>query len=98
MATLIRYAPSNLTRDKYDKVNEILGSQGSGEMPPELQLHVLFGDEGNLRVSEIWASEDAWRQAYNGPLGAALDEAGVERPEPEVMEVHELTGSRVAGS
>ena len=98
MPILIRYAPSSLTRDQYDKVNEILRENGSDGPPPPLQLHVLFGDEPDLRVSEIWESEEAWRQAWDGGLEGALSTAGVDLPEPEKFAVHELWGSRVAGA
>ena len=57
MAILIRYAPSSLTREQYDKVNEILQENGPEGPPPPLQLHVMFGEEPDLRVSEIWESE-----------------------------------------
>ena len=43
----------------------------------------MFGEEPNLRVSEIWASEDAWQQAWDGGLKDALATGGVELPEPE---------------
>src|SRR3954447_4705956 len=95
MAILIRYAPSSLTREQYDKVNQILQENGPEGPPPPLQLHVLFGEEPDFRVSEIWASEEAWRQAWDGPLKAALSSAGVDLPEPEKFAVHELWGSRV---
>jgi len=94
MAILIRYAPSSLTREQYDKVNEILQENGPDGPPPALQLHVLFGEEPDLRVSEIWESESAWQQAWDGGLKAALATAGIELPEPEKLPVHELWGSR----
>ena len=82
MAILIRYAPSSLTREQYDKVNEILQENGPEGPPPPLQLHVMFGEEPDLRVSEIWESEDAWQQAWDGGLKAALSAAGIEFPSP----------------
>jgi hypothetical protein len=89
MSVLIRYAPSSLTREQYDNVNEAMG-----DMPDALQLHVLFGEEPNLRVSEIWSSEGEWRGAWDGPLGQALSAAGVEfATDPEVLPVHEFVGS-----
>jgi hypothetical protein len=94
MAILIRYAPSSLTREQYDKVNEILQENGPDGPPPALQLHVLFGEEPDLRVSEIWESESAWQQAWDGGLKAALATAGIALPEPEKLPVHELWGSR----
>ena len=96
MPILIRYAPTSLTREQYDKVNEILQENGPDGPPQPLQLHVLFGDGSDLRVSEIWESEAAWQQAWDGGLKAALSTAGVELPEPEKFPVNELWGSRVA--
>ena len=96
MSILIRYAPPSLTRAQYDKVNEILQENGPGGPPEALQFHVCFGDEPNLRVSEIWASEDVWQQAWDGGLKAALSTAGIAPFEPERLPVHELWGSRVA--
>jgi hypothetical protein len=95
MAILIRYAPTSLTREQYDKVNEILQENGTEGPPPPLQLHVMFGEEPDLRVSEIWESEDAWQQAWDGAIKPALSTAGIDLPEPEKLQVHEVWGSRV---
>ena len=95
MAILIRYAPSSLTREQYDKVNEILQENGPEGPPPPLRLHVLFGEEPDLRVSEIWESEAAWQEAWDGALKAALSTAGIEPFEPEKFPVHEVWGSHV---
>ena len=93
MPVLIRYEPESLSREAYDKVNETLAGQGNEGPPGPLRIHVLFGEEPNLRVSEIWDSEDAWRRWYEGSLQGALSDAGVDLPEPEVIQVHELWGS-----
>jgi hypothetical protein len=96
MPILIRYRPTSLTREQYDKVNEILQENNPDEGPPApLQLHVLFGDEPDLQVSEIWESEDVWQQAWDHDIKAALSAAGIELPEPEKLPVHEVWGSRV---
>ena len=97
MSILIRYTPSSLTREQYDKVNEILQENGPEGPLGALQLHVMFGDGSDLRVSEIWESQEAWQQAWDGGLKAALDTVGVDLPEPDKLPVHELWGSRVAG-
>jgi hypothetical protein len=96
MPILIRYAPSSLTREQSDRVNEILRENGPDGPPPPLQLHVLFGLEPGLRVSEVWESEDAWQEAWDGGVKAAPSTAGVELPEPEKLPVRELWGSRLA--
>ena len=67
----------------------------AGPLEP-LQLHVMFGEGSDLRVSEIWESEAAWQQAWDGGLKAALSTVGVELSEPDKFPVHELWGSRVA--
>ena len=56
----------------------------------------MFGDDGDLLVSEIWESEEAWQQAWDGGLKAALSGAGVELPEPQKYEVNEMWGSQLA--
>ena len=98
MPILIRYTPSSLTREQYDKVNEILQENGPDGPPAALQLHVMFGEGSDLRVSEIWESQEAWQQAWDGGLKAALETAGVELSEPEKFPVLELWGSRVANA
>ena len=97
MSVVIRYNPAGLKRENYDKVNEFFMSQDEMTGPPdELQVHVLFGEEGSLQVSEIWSSEEAWRGYYDGILGQALDAGGVQR-DPQVMPAQELWGSGVPG-
>jgi hypothetical protein len=63
----------------------------AGDWPPDgLEMHVLFGSEGDLRVSEIWDSEEEWR-AFSERMMPVLNEVGVQfAGEPEVLEVHEL--------
>jgi hypothetical protein len=95
MSILVRYAPPSLTREQYDQVNESMRENGAEGPPPALQLHVLFGDEPGLLVSEMWESEDAWQQAWDGMIKPALSKAGVEVPEPQRLTVHEAWGSSV---
>jgi hypothetical protein len=53
-------------------------------------MHVCFGTDGNLVVSEIWDSREQW-QAFGERLMPVLAEAGIEMErEPEVFEAHEL--------
>ncbi len=96
MPILIRYTPSSLTREQYDKVNQILQENGPDGPPPALQLHVMFGEEPDLRVSEIWESKEAWQQAWDAGIKPALETVGVELPEPDKFPVHEVWGSRTA--
>jgi hypothetical protein len=90
MSVLFRFQPQGLTRQKYDGVNSQL--EASGAWPPDgLQLHVMFGEEGNLRVSEVWESEDKQRAFAEQHLLAALEQNGVQLTgQPEMFPVQEL--------
>lgn len=96
MTVLVRYQPASLTREIYDRVNEALRRGNLEGPPPELALHVLFGEASALRVSELWESEEAWRGHYDESLRPAFAEVGLEMPPPEVLAVHEMWGSALA--
>ncbi len=89
MSIVVRYRPTGLTREQYDDVSRRM--EEAGDWPPDgLEMHVLFGSEGDLRVSEIWDSEEEWR-AFSERMMPVLNEVGVQfAGEPEVLEVHEL--------
>ncbi|MGH8939529.1 MAG: hypothetical protein ACRDV2_09280 [Actinomycetes bacterium] len=59
--------------------------------PDGLEFHVLFGSEGNLRVSEIWDSQEQM-DAYGERLMPILTEVGIEfSGDPEIIEVHNIS-------
>jgi hypothetical protein len=89
MSVVIRFRPSGLTRQQYDTVHSVL--EHAGEWPADgLQVHVCFGDEGDLRVSEIWESREQL-DAFGEKLRPHLAAAGVEITEdPEVFDVVNL--------
>jgi hypothetical protein len=88
MSVVVRHQPRGLTREQYDEVSRRM--EGQGDWPPEgLDMHVLFGTEGDFKVSEIWDSEQAFRQ-FQPRLTAVLDEVGVEYADAEVFEAHSL--------
>ena len=89
MSIAVRITPSNMTRQQYDSVRNALTD--SGDWPTDgCQLHVLFGDEGDLRVSEVWESQEHFN-AWGERLVPVLAEVGVDLPsQPEVFEVHNI--------
>jgi hypothetical protein len=89
MSILIRFSPANMTAEQYDKVSEQI--QESTEWPPDgLDIHVCFGDDGNLRVSEIWDSQEQL-DAFGEKLMPQLQEAGIEfSAEPEILPIHNI--------
>jgi heme-degrading monooxygenase HmoA len=98
MTVLVRYSPTSLTRETYDRVNEALNRQGLEGPPRELVLHCLFGEEPTLRVSEIWESEEAWRAFRSGPLAKAFTDVGLQMPAPELLPVQAYWGAAIAQS
>lgn len=87
MSIVVRFTPANLTTEKYDE--SLRRIKEAGEFPPDgMDYHVLFGSEGNLRVSEIWDSREQF-QAFGERLMPILADIGIEfSGEPEIFEVH----------
>ncbi len=90
MSVVVRFHPTNVDRAKYDESLRRLEEAGLWPNPPGLEVHVAFGDEANMHVSEIWASREQL-QAYGESLMPILTDVGIEfSGEPEVFEVHNL--------
>ena len=88
MSIVVRYHPAGLTGETYDRVSSKV--QESNWPPDGLVLHVCFGTEGDLKVSEVWDSQEQW-QAHTQELMPVLQEHGVEfAGEPEVFEAHRV--------
>ncbi|MGH3458054.1 hypothetical protein [Aeromicrobium sp.] len=91
MSTLVRFTPANLTTEKYQESLRRLEEAGLWPHPDGLEFHVLFGSEGNLRVSEIWDSQEQM-DAYGERLMPILTEVGIEfSGDPEIIEVHNIS-------
>ena len=80
MSILARFTPANLDKQRYDDVNRRLEENGDGA-PDGRLLHVCFGEEGSLRVSEIWESREQM-EAFRERLMPVLEEVGVEMGAP----------------
>jgi hypothetical protein len=89
MSIVVRFNPTNVTRAKYDESLQRI--KEAGEWPPDgMDYHVLFGSEGNLRVSEIWDSREQL-QAFGERLMPILADIGIEfSGDPEIFEVHNI--------
>jgi hypothetical protein len=83
MSVLIRFAPASLTAQQYDEAIRKLGD----ESPDGREFHVCFGTDGNLRVSEIWDSEEQFA-AFGERLMPILAEVGIDPGQPEFLPVH----------
>ena len=88
MSIVVRFNPQNVTTEKYDESLQRI--KEAGAWPPDgLEYHVLFGSEGNLRVSEIWDSREQL-QAFGERLMPILADIGIDAGEPEILEVHNI--------
>lgn len=90
MSIVVRFNPTNVDRAKYDESVRRLNEAGLWPNPDGLELHVAFGDEDNMRVSEIWSSKEQF-QAFGEKLMPILSDIGIDfSGEPEVFEVQNL--------
>jgi hypothetical protein len=92
MSIVVRFHPTNVTQEKYDESLRRL--EEAGEWPPDgLQMHVLFGSDGDLKVSEIWDSEEQL-QAFGERLMPILTDIGIGfSGPPDVFEVRNIITS-----
>jgi hypothetical protein len=87
MSIVVRFPSDGTSRRQYDQVRNSLAE--AGEWPADgCQLHVVFGDENDLRVSEVWESREKF-EAFGEKLQPKLEEAGIQLSgEPEIFEAH----------
>jgi hypothetical protein len=87
---LVRFtAAPDVTTEQYDE--SVRRLEKSGDWPPKgLAYHVAFGSNGNLRVSEIWDSQEQF-DAFGERLMPVLKDVGIELSgEPEMLEIHNI--------
>ena len=90
MSIVARFNPTNLSTETYAEANRRLEQAGLWPDPDGLEYHVCFGSEGNLRVSEIWASREQM-EAFDERLMPILADVGIEFSEaPEIFEAHNI--------
>jgi hypothetical protein len=89
MSIVVRFTPAGLTAEQYGRALRTLEDQGV--FPPEgLDYHVCFGEDGDLRVSEIWDSEESFA-AFGKLLTPVLAEVGITADAPPAhFEVHNI--------
>jgi hypothetical protein len=89
MSIVVRFPPSNVSKQQYDSVHSAL--EESGDWPAEgCQVHVCFGDEQDIRVSEVWESQEKL-DAFGEKLRPKMEEAGIQLSgQPEVFEALNL--------
>jgi hypothetical protein len=90
MSIVVRFNPTNVDRAKYDESVRRLNEAGLWPNPDGLELHVAFGADDNMRVSEIWSSKEQFL-AFGEKLMPILSDIGIDfSGEPEVFQVQNL--------
>ena len=90
MSIVVRFKPTNVTKEKYDESLRRMEEAGIWPNPPGLEVHVAFGPDDDLRASEIWSSREQF-DAYGEKLMPILSDMGIEfSAEPEIFEVQNL--------
>lgn len=90
MSIVVRFHPTNATKEKYDESMRRMEAAGIWPDPSGLEVHVAFGPDDGLRVSEIWSSREQFA-AFGEKLMPILDDMGIEfSAEPEIFEVQNL--------
>jgi hypothetical protein len=87
MSILVRFPPSGVTKQQYDTVRNAVTD--AGEWPPDgCELHVCFGDDQDVRVSEVWESQEKF-ESFGQTLMPQIEQAGIQLSgEPEFFDVH----------
>lgn len=80
------FNPRGLTRAQYDTVNERLNDQLGTDAPDGAIFHACYGEEGNLRVFEVWESKEA-QEAFAKTLMPIIEEVGIDTSAPEMYPV-----------
>ena len=82
---LTHSSPASLTAEQYDEATRLIREI---EFVPEgLEYHVCFGSDGQLQITEIWASREQL-EAFGEWRGPVLSRVGIDLGKPEVREVY----------
>jgi len=92
MSIVVRFHPANLTIEQYDR--SLKRIEEAGTWPPDgLAYHVAFGADGDMRVSEVWDSQEQF-ESFGERLMPILADIGIEfSGPPEILEVHNVIRS-----
>ena len=96
MSIVVRFTSTGLTAEKYTEIKKRLAHAGAGA-PAGRQYHVCFGEPNNLRVSDIWDSQESF-ETFGQTLTPILEDLGVQG-DMEFFNVHNIIeGTKAAGT
>jgi hypothetical protein len=91
MSIVVRFSPTSMTAEQYDKSLEAMAKAKLVWPPPGLDYHVcFFGSDGYALVSQIWDTREQF-EAFGEGLMPVLADAGIEFSGPPVIfEAHHI--------
>lgn len=90
MSILVRFNPVSMSAETYDAVLKRIEAASESWPPEGLDYHCCFGPDGDLKVSEIWDSQEQFA-AFGEVLMPILSESGIEfAGEPEIFPIHNI--------
>ena len=88
MSISVYFPPTNMTTEVYDEGVSLLEAAGAGS-PPGREYHACFVISGHTAVLDVWTSLEEF-EAFGETLMPILDKLGVEMPEPQISEIHNI--------
>lgn len=88
MALGFYFTPTALSAETYDEVVKRLEAAGAGA-PAGRLYHVALDNEGQIRVFEVWDSQESF-EAFGAALLPVMESLGTEPGEPTVLPVHNI--------
>jgi len=96
MAIALYFHETGMTLHPCNESHRRLGALGAaGDAPPDRIHHSCFGDDGELRVFQVWDSVESF-QAFGATLVPILAELGLDPGRPDIEELHRLEQSSVS--
>ena len=75
MPVAVHICPDHMSKQDYERVIAELKASG-GEEPEGRRFHAAYGDENNLRLFEVWDSQEQF-EAHRGDLFVTLQGVGL---------------------
>ncbi|MBV9229418.1 MAG: hypothetical protein JOZ18_08900 [Chloroflexi bacterium] len=88
MALTMIFTPRSMDARQYDETIKRLTDAGLAA-PAGRLFHMCFGTGNNLRVVDVWESQEAF-QAFGQTLLPILEQLGIDPGQPEIAEVHNI--------
>ncbi len=88
MAVSLYFGSGTFSADQYDEAIKQLEAAGAAAPAGRLH-HVAFESDANIRVFDVWESEEAF-EAFGATLMPILTKLGADPGQPMVAPVHNI--------